>query len=70
MDAKEFKSARKEMGFSQKALAEHWNMGDHGHRSIRRWEQGNRPLNPIAAHCMSVMIEHAALQAKTIKPAA
>ena len=51
----EFKELRKELLYSQQALADEWSMGVHGGRTIRRWEAGNRPLNPIAAYCLRMM---------------
>ena len=48
---------RKALFYSQQALADEWNMGAHGSRTIRRWEKGERPLNPIAAYALSLMLE-------------
>lgn len=44
-----FKAHRKALGLSQAALADLWGMGAHGGRTIRRWETGERSVNPIAA---------------------
>ena len=52
-----FKDARKSLYYSQQALADEWNMGAHGARTIRRWEQGERPLNPVAAYALGLMLE-------------
>ncbi len=52
MTPAEFKRARETLCLSQNDLAEVWDMGDNGGRTIRRWECGERPLNPIAAYCM------------------
>lgn len=62
MDRYEFKAARKVLGFSQRSLAEAWNMGANGGRSIRRWESDERPLNPIAAYAIQMMLDkHSAI---------
>jgi DNA-binding transcriptional regulator YiaG len=53
----EFKQARHTLGFSQSELAKEWRMGVNGARTIRRWEEGERPLNPIAAYCIELMVE-------------
>ena len=58
MTKEQFKQARQALCYSQQALADVWGMGDHGGRTIRRWEQGERPLNPIAAYALSLMLEH------------
>jgi DNA-binding transcriptional regulator YiaG len=55
MTKEQFKKLRKELLYSQQALADEWSMGVHGGRSIRRWETGERPLNPIAAYCLHLM---------------
>ncbi len=57
LDRFEFRDARKKLGFSQRSLAEEWGMGANGGRSIRRWEGDERPLNPIAAYAMEMMLE-------------
>jgi DNA-binding transcriptional regulator YiaG len=56
MTPAEFKAARYALGLSQTALAEAWGMGGNGGRTIRKWESGERPLNPIAAFCISLML--------------
>lgn len=56
MTANEFKEARRNLGLSQRQLADEWNMGKNGERTIRRWEQGDVPVNPIAAYCICMMI--------------
>ena len=53
----QFKDARRALCYSQQSLADEWGMGDHGARTIRRWEQGDRPLNPIAAYAIGMMIK-------------
>ncbi len=50
MTKEQFKELRRELLYSQQALADEWSMGAHGCRSIRRWETGERPLNPVAAY--------------------
>ncbi len=57
MTPEQFKDARRSLFYSQQALADEWNMGAHGGRTIRRWEQGERPLNPVAAYALSLMLE-------------
>lgn len=54
MTPKEFKEARKRLGFTQRALASEWGMGKNGERTIRRWETGERPINPIAVWAMKM----------------
>ena len=56
MTPAEFKEARKTLGLSQQALAEEWGMGKNGGRTIRRWEDDERPMNPIAAYCLTLMV--------------
>jgi DNA-binding transcriptional regulator YiaG len=53
----QFKAARNALCLSQRDLAEVWSMGKNGERTIRRWEQGDTPLNPIAAYCISLMLD-------------
>lgn len=55
MTPKDFKKARENMRYSQHGLSQEWNMGDNGGRTIRRWESGDRPMNPIAAYCIQLM---------------
>ena len=55
MTPAEFKQTRRDLGYSQQSLAEEWGMGINGGRTIRRWEDGERPLNPVAAYCLSLM---------------
>jgi DNA (cytosine-5)-methyltransferase 1 len=57
MTPKQFKSARRALGYSQQALADEWGMGNNGNRTIRRWESGERPLNPVAAYAIYCMTE-------------
>lgn len=55
MTPQEFKDARAALGLSAAALADLWNMGANGGRTIRRWEAGTVPVNPIAAYCIKLM---------------
>jgi DNA-binding transcriptional regulator YiaG len=57
MTPKQFKKARNYLGFSAAGLAELWGMGANGGRTIRRWESGQVPVNPIAAYCISLMMK-------------
>jgi len=57
MTPEQFKDARKALCYSQQALADEWGMGDHGGRTIRRWEQGERPVSPVAAYAIRMMVE-------------
>jgi DNA-binding transcriptional regulator YiaG len=55
MTSTTFKLARKYLNLSQRDLALVWGMGLNGERTIRRWEQGEVPVNPIAAYCIKLM---------------
>ena len=57
MTPEQFKEARRALAYSQQALADEWGMGANGGRTIRRWEQGDRPLNPVAAYAIGMMRE-------------
>lgn len=57
MTKEEFRSARRSLFYSQQALADEWGMGIHGSRTIRRWETGERPLNPVASYALTLMLE-------------
>ena len=52
MTRQEFKASRERLNLSQSALAELMGMGNNGGRTIRKWENGERPLNPMAARIM------------------
>jgi DNA-binding transcriptional regulator YiaG len=56
MTPEQFKEARRALAYSQQALADEWGMGPNGGRTIRRWEQGDRPLNPVAAYAIQMML--------------
>lgn len=62
MTSEQFKSARRALGYSQQSLADEWGMGQNGGRTIRRWESGSRPLNPIAAYAMQLMLDAANIE--------
>ena len=55
MTKEQFKEARRKLMFSQQALADEWGMGANGSRTIRRWEGGERPINPVAIYALTVM---------------
>ena len=55
MTPDQFKALRKSLGYSQRGLADHWGMGENGGRTIRRWEAGDVPVNPIAAYAITLM---------------
>lgn len=57
MTPQEFKQARKALGYSQQALADEFDMGVNGGRTIRRWESGERPMNGIAAYTIKLMLK-------------
>ena len=57
MTPTQFKDARRALCYSQQALADEWGMGINGARTIRRWELGERPVNPIAAYCIEMMLK-------------
>ena len=56
MTPTEFKDIRQRLGFSTASLAEEWSMGKNGGRTVRRWESGDVPVNPIAAYCLRMML--------------
>ena len=55
MTQEKFKEARQALGLTQRQLAAKWGMGLNGERTIRRWETGERPVNPVAAYCIGMM---------------
>lgn len=65
MTPSEFKSARNALRLSQSDLAEVWGMGKNGGRTVRRWEAGDLPVNPIAAYCIALMIRDVATNTGT-----
>ena len=58
MTPEQFKSARRALGYSQQSLADEWGMGQNGDRTIRRWESGERPMNPVAAYAIQLMYDN------------
>ena len=56
MTPEQFKAARNALCLSQNDLAEVWGMGKNGGRTIRKWEAGSVPVNPIAAYCIEMMV--------------
>jgi len=57
MTPAQFKEARHKLGLSCAKLAALWGMGAHGGRTIRRWEDGERPMNPVAVFALGLMLE-------------
>jgi len=57
MTPEQFKSARRALGYSQQSLARQFGMGNNGGRTIRRWEALERPLSPVAAYAMQLMLD-------------
>ena len=55
MTPEEFKQAREALGYTQQGLADEFNMGANGGRTIRRWESGQCPVSPIAAYALMLM---------------
>ena len=51
------------LGYSQQALANEFDMGINGGRTIRRWESGQCPVNPIAAYALTLMLKGLASEA-------
>jgi len=58
MTPEQFKNARRALGYSQQSLADEWGMGQNGNRTIRRWESVERPLNPVAAYAIQLMVDN------------
>lgn len=56
MTPEQFKTARQSINLTQRQLARMWGMGANGERTVRRWEAGERPVNPIAAYCIALMV--------------
>ena len=57
MTTKQFKEAREALCYSQNALADEWEMGRHGERTIRRWETGKMPIPSTVAYCLRLMMQ-------------
>jgi len=62
MTPEQFKDARRALGYSQKSLAAEWGMGNNAARTVRRWEASERPLSPIAAYVMQLMLDAANIE--------
>lgn len=56
MTPQEFRAAREALGYSRTQLALLWGMPATSHRTVAKWESGERPLNPIAAFAMLTML--------------
>ena len=63
----QFRAARRALCYSQQALADEWGMGDNGGRTIRRWESGERSLNPIAAYAITMMLSELPVSAAHVE---
>ena len=50
------------LGYSQQTLANEFDMGINGGRTIRRWESGQCPVNPIAAYTVRLMLKGLAVE--------
>ncbi len=59
MTPESFRAGRNLLGHTQRSLAAEWGMGKNGGRTIRRWETGDLPVNPIAAYALRMMIAEA-----------
>jgi transcriptional regulator with XRE-family HTH domain len=62
MTPQEFKRARKALGYTQQALANEFDMGVNGGRTIRRWESGQCSINPIVAYTVRLMLKGLAIE--------
>lgn len=58
MTPEQFKEARLTLGLTQQQLATLWGIGCG--RTIRRWESGERPMNPLAAYALRLMVANLA----------
>lgn len=59
MTPQQFKEAREALSLTQCQLVAEWGMSETGERTIRRWEKGDSPINPIAAYCLGLMLRNA-----------
>lgn len=57
MSPEDFKAARLALGLTQQQLADEWGLGPEGRRTVRRWETGERAMNPLAVYCIKLMLE-------------
>lgn len=62
MTPQELKQARSALGYTQQALANEFDMGINGGRTIRRWESGQCPINPIVAYTVKLMLKGLAVE--------
>lgn len=61
MTPTELKKARLRLGLSQSQLAEELGVeGEHGGRTVRRWESGERAIPGSVAKLVAVLLERAA----------
>ena len=49
----EFRAAREALGLTQKDLAALWGKPE---RTIRRWENWESPIDPVAIYCIKMML--------------
>lgn len=52
-----FKMMREKLGYSQRGLAAAWDMSPSSVRTVGRWERGEMPLSPLAAHLMRATVQ-------------
>jgi DNA-binding transcriptional regulator YiaG len=57
MDHTEFKAARLALGVSASQLARMLQLGDHGGRTVRRWEADERPVPGPVAVLINLFLE-------------
>lgn len=55
MSGVEFCRIRRSLNYSQDALAEFWNMGKGGGRTVRRWESGQTSVPGPVAFAINAM---------------
>ena len=56
MTPEEFRELRKRLGLNQTQLAAEWGTTA---RSVRRWEAGETPIQPVTAYCLRMMVKNA-----------
>ena len=57
MTPKEFKNIRKKLDLTQHQMAEHLGYGGkHLHRTVRRWEAGDRTTPPSVSKLMRLLL--------------
>jgi transcriptional regulator with XRE-family HTH domain len=59
MTPDELKSARYQLGMTQRQLAEALELGKDGSRAVRRWEKNERPISGPVAVAVRLMLERA-----------